>query len=50
MPVSVVPLVAAHYVAYRKGAGGRGQQIVLWIGTAVSIALWALPHARPPSP
>jgi hypothetical protein len=40
MPVSVVSLLVAHYVSYRKRPGGRGQQVVvLWMATAVSIVL-----------
>jgi hypothetical protein len=42
--VWAVSLAVAHYLAYRKGAGGRAQRVVLWIATPVSIALWALPH------
>ena len=44
IPVSVVSLAAAHYIAHRKGAGGRRQRVLLWIATPVSIALWVLPH------
>lgn len=36
--------VAAHGFAYRRTGGGRGQRVLLWIATAISIALWALPH------
>jgi hypothetical protein len=44
VPVSVVSLAVAHYLAYQKGAGGRGQRVALWVATPVSIALWVLPH------
>jgi hypothetical protein len=44
IPVSALSLAVAHYLAYRKGAGGHGQRVALWIATPVSIALWALPH------
>jgi hypothetical protein len=32
-----------HYFAYRQGAGGRGQSLMLWIATPVSLALWVVP-------
>ena len=44
IPVSVGSLAVAHSLAYRKGAGGRGQRVALWIATPVAMALWALPH------
>jgi hypothetical protein len=44
IPVSAVSLAVAHYLAHRRGAGGRAQRAMLWIATPVSIALWALPH------
>ena len=44
VPVSMVSLAVAHYLAYRKGAGGRGQRVALWVATPLSIAFWALPH------
>jgi len=42
--VSMVSLAVAHYLAYRKGAGGRGQRPALWLATPLSIALWVLPR------
>jgi hypothetical protein len=44
VPVSILSLVVAHSLAHRKGAGGRGQRIALWIATPVSLALWTVPH------
>lgn len=43
IPVSVLSLALAHYVAYRRGAGSRRQRFVLWIATPLSAAFWLLP-------
>jgi len=43
IPVSVASLALGHYFAYRQGAGGRGQSLMLWIATPVSLALWVVP-------
>jgi len=43
IPVSVASLALGHYFAYRQGAGGRGQRLMLWIATPVSLALWVVP-------
>jgi hypothetical protein len=44
IPVSVVTLGIAHYLAYRRTAPGyRRQRIVLWAGTVLSIGFWVVP-------
>jgi len=43
IPVSVASLALGHYFAYRQGAGGRGQSLMLWIATPVFLALWVVP-------
>jgi hypothetical protein len=43
IPVSVVSLALGHFVAYRQGAEGRRQHLMLWIATPVSLALWVVP-------
>lgn len=43
IPVSIASLALGHYFAYRQGAGGRRQRLVLWIATPVSLALWVVP-------
>ena len=42
IPVSIASLALGHYFAYRQGAGGRRQRLVLWIATPVSLALWVV--------
>ena len=44
IPVSLMSLALGHYVAYRRGVGGRWQRVLLWIATPISLTLWALPH------
>ena len=44
IPLSALSLAVGHYVAYRRGAGGRRQRMLLWIATPVSLALWILPR------
>jgi len=44
IPVSALSLVAGHYLAHRRGAGGKRQRILLWVATPVSVAFWVLPH------
>ena len=44
IPVSVVSLGGAHYLAYRRaGPGQRRQRVVLWTATALSISFWLVP-------
>jgi hypothetical protein len=44
IPVSVVTLGIAHYLAYRRaGPGYQRQRIVLWAGTVLSIGSWVVP-------
>ena len=43
IPLSVVSLALGHYFAYRQGAEGRRQRLMLWIATPVSLALWVVP-------
>jgi hypothetical protein len=40
IPVSVLSLGLAHYVAYRKGAASPWQRTALWGGTLIAIATW----------
>ena len=40
IPVSVVSLGVAHYVAYRKRATSRWQRPALWAGTALALITW----------
>ena len=44
IPTSVASLALGHYVAYRQGAGGRRQRVMLWIVTPVSVARWVVPQ------
>ena len=44
IPVSIVPLAVAHYLAHRRGAGSLGQRVALWVATPVSLALWVVPY------
>jgi hypothetical protein len=44
IPLSALSLVAGHYLAYRRGPGGRRQRILLWMATPVSVAFWILPR------
>jgi hypothetical protein len=44
IPLSALSLLAGHYLAYRRGSGGRRQRVLLWIATPVSIAFWVLPR------
>jgi hypothetical protein len=43
IPVSLASLALGHYFAYRQGADGRRQRVMLWIATPVSVALWIVP-------
>jgi hypothetical protein len=44
IPVSVVSLGVAHYVALRSiGPGRRRQRIMLWAATVLSVSFWGLP-------
>lgn len=43
IPVSIASLALGHYFAYRRGAGGRQQRVMLWIATPASLALWVVP-------
>jgi hypothetical protein len=43
IPVSIALLALGHYFAYRQGAEGRRQRLMLWIATPVSLALWGVP-------
>lgn len=43
IPVSIASLALGHYFAYRQGAGGRRQRVMLWIATPASLALWVVP-------
>jgi hypothetical protein len=43
IPVSIASLGLGHYFAYRQGAGGRRQRVMLWIATPASLALWVVP-------
>jgi len=43
IPVSIASLTVGHYFAYRQGAGGRRQRVMLWIATPASLALWVVP-------
>jgi hypothetical protein len=43
IPVSIASLALGHYFAYRQGAGGRRQRVMLWIATPASVALWIVP-------
>jgi hypothetical protein len=44
IPVSVVSLGVAHYVAHRSGGPGRRRrQIMLWAATVLSVSFWGLP-------
>jgi hypothetical protein len=44
LPVSVLSLLAGHYLAHRRGAGSRRQRILLWVATPVAVAFWILPR------
>jgi hypothetical protein len=44
IPLSPLSLLAGHYLAYRRGAGGRRQRLLLWMATPVSAAFWVLPR------
>jgi hypothetical protein len=44
VPVSVMCLALAHYLAHRKGTVSWSQRVALWVATPLSIALWVLPH------
>ena len=44
IPLSALSLAVGHYVAHRRGAGGRRQRMLLWIATPVSLAFWILPR------
>lgn len=41
--VSIASLALGHYFAYRQGAGGRRQRVMLWIATPAWLALWVVP-------
>jgi hypothetical protein len=43
IPGSIASLALGHYFAYRQGAGGRPQRVMLWVATPVSLALWVVP-------
>ncbi len=43
IPVSIAALALGHYVAYRRGTGGRRQRVMLWIATPASLGLWVVP-------
>ena len=43
IPVSIASLGLGHYFAYRQGAGGHRQRVMLWIATPASLALWVAP-------
>jgi len=43
IPVSIAALALGHYLAYRRGTGGRRQRVMLWIATPASLALWVVP-------
>jgi hypothetical protein len=43
IPVSIASLALGHYFAYRQGAAGRRQRVMLWIATPASLALWVAP-------
>jgi hypothetical protein len=43
IPVSLASLALGHYFAYRQGARGRRQRVMLWIATPVAVALWIAP-------
>jgi len=43
IPVSVASLALGYYFAYRQGAEGRRQRLMLWIATPVSLVLWVVP-------
>jgi hypothetical protein len=45
IPLSVVSLALGHYFAYRQGAGGHRQRVMLWVATPLSLALWVMPWA-----
>lgn len=43
IPVSIASLALGHYFAYRQGAGGRRQRVMLWIATPALLVLWVVP-------
>jgi hypothetical protein len=43
IPVSVVLLAMAHYLAYRHGGRNASQRPSLWIVTVVSAGFWIVP-------
>jgi hypothetical protein len=43
VPVSIASLGLAYYFAYRKGAGGRRQRLLLWLSTPVAVLFWFVP-------
>ncbi|HUP38232.1 MAG TPA: hypothetical protein VNC82_22620 [Candidatus Limnocylindria bacterium] len=43
IPVSIAALALGHYLAYRRGPGGRRQRVTLWVATPASVALWVVP-------
>jgi hypothetical protein len=45
IPVSVVSLAVAHYLAYRNGHRTTRQRSWLWIVSVMSVAFWVLPLA-----
>jgi hypothetical protein len=44
IPVSLASLALGHYLAHRRGAGGRWQRVLLWTATPVSLLLWVAPR------
>jgi hypothetical protein len=44
VPLSAASLAVGHYLAWRRGAGGRRQRLALWAVTPVAVALWIAPY------
>ncbi len=43
IPVSLASLALGFHFAYRQGAGGHRQRVMLWMATPASLALWVVP-------
>jgi hypothetical protein len=44
MPVSVVSLACAYYLAYRRGPLPRWRHLALWMSTPVTVLSWLWPY------
>jgi hypothetical protein len=44
LPVSVVSLACAYYLAYRRGPLPRWRHLALWMSTPVTVLSWLWPY------